>query len=89
LCRGVAFILGNQSSIITCFKADIEVVDSQSVEDFKLFKRIRKQRLCSPRSVQRNPAKVEYSLTEMGAAFIPLLKDIRDWGEDNYDLIKK
>jgi len=34
------------------------------------------------------PPKVEYSLTEMGIAFLPLLKEIRDWGEINYDLLK-
>ncbi|MCL2619303.1 MAG: helix-turn-helix transcriptional regulator [Defluviitaleaceae bacterium] len=34
------------------------------------------------------PPKVEYSLTDMGIAFLPLLKDIRDWGEANYDLLK-
>ncbi len=27
------------------------------------------------------PPKVEYSLTDTGRSFIPILKDIRDWGD--------
>ena len=33
------------------------------------------------------PPKVEYSLTEMGITFLPLLKEIRDWGKENYELL--
>jgi DNA-binding HxlR family transcriptional regulator len=28
------------------------------------------------------PPKVEYSLTPLGAKLMPILKDLRDWGQD-------
>jgi len=35
------------------------------------------------------PPKVEYSLTEVGETFLPILQSIHHWGQENYDLLNK
>jgi len=35
------------------------------------------------------PPKVEYSLTEVGETFLPILQNIHLWGQENYDLLRK
>ena len=35
------------------------------------------------------PPRVEYSLTPVGVDFLPVIKKMVDWGEDNLDLLGK
>ena len=35
------------------------------------------------------PPKVEYSLTEIGKTFLPILQSIHGWGQNNYDYLDK
>ena len=35
------------------------------------------------------PPRVEYSLTQMGVSFLPIVKSMYDWGEDNFSLLNE
>ena len=35
------------------------------------------------------PPRVEYSLTQVGSDFLPVIQKMVDWGQDNYNTLKK